>query len=220
MDLEVARADRHLEPVAVAAGLAGTPARPATRRGRRSEACAAAAAGRRRAHAGRAPSRARSARAAAARPAGPGRTTTGVPSASTTSPGAVPASPSEIAPSGSVACLRTPSAKSAYGRFIRSATMREMPSICASSRSSTRSSQARDLRDDLDRAVVVGRPETAGADDEIGRGDARRAAPPRARAGRRRRSRSAPARVRARAASGRGTGRSGRCARRARARCP
>ena len=38
-----------------------------------------------------------------------------------TKPGAVPARPIEVAPSGSVACLRTPCAKSAYGRPRRSA---------------------------------------------------------------------------------------------------
>ena len=41
-------------------------------------------------------------------PGGPGRTTTTQLPASSTTPGAVPAIPSEIAPSGSVACLRTP----------------------------------------------------------------------------------------------------------------
>ena len=40
--------------------------------------------------------------------------------------------------SGTVACFVTPSEKSAYGRFIRSATIRETPSICASSSASTR----------------------------------------------------------------------------------
>ena len=66
------------------------------------------------------------------RAAGPGRTTTTASRARRTSPGAVPARPSETAPSGSVACLRTPASKSAYGRLRRSATAREMPSICVS----------------------------------------------------------------------------------------
>ena len=102
---------------------------------------------------------------------GPGSTMTGVPLASTTRPGAVPASPSTSAPSGTVACFVTPCAKSAYGRFIRSAAIRETPSICASSSSSDPKRPARDLGDDLDRPVVVRRAEAAGARDEIGRGD-------------------------------------------------
>ena len=207
MDLEVAGADRHLEPVAVAARLLRTPAPPATRRGRRSEACAAAAACRGRARAAPARPRAPSARAAAARRAGPGSTTTGVPCASTTRPGAVPASPRQIAPAGSVACLRTPSAKSAYGRFSRSATSAgEALDLRLELRRRRRARARRPCADDLDGAVVVRRARARPSTRRDPPTRAPRAAPPRARRDRRRRSRSAPARARARAASARGTG--------------
>ena len=76
--------------------------------------------------------------------------------------------PSETEPSGRVACLRTPVAKSAYGRPSRSAIVREMLSICASSSSSTNERPTRDARDELDRAVVVRRPEPAGDEAEVG----------------------------------------------------
>ena len=118
----------------------GTPARPATRRARRSAACAAAAAFRGRAPVAPTRPRARSARAAAARRAGPAGRSPASRARRRRDPGAVPASPRQAAPAGSVACLRTPSSKSAYGRFSRSATMRETPSICASSSASTCSS--------------------------------------------------------------------------------
>ena len=60
---------------------------------------------------------------------GPGSTTNTHPSAAMTRPGAVPATPITSAPSGIVACFVTPAAKSAYGRFSRSAIERETPSI-------------------------------------------------------------------------------------------
>ena len=102
---------------------------------------------------------------------GPGRTMTGVPCASTTRPGAVPASPRHVAPAGTVACFRTPSAKSAYGRFSRSATPREKPSIWASSSSSTYSSRpATFATTSTVRSSCVG-PEPARAGDEIRRGE-------------------------------------------------
>ena len=49
--------------------------------------------------------------------------------------------PEDVAPSGSVACFVTPCAKSAYGRFSRSATRARSPSISASSSASTTSSR-------------------------------------------------------------------------------
>ena len=48
----------------------------------------------------------------------------------------MPARPSDTEPSGRVACFRTPAAKSEYGRPSRSAIVREMLPICASSSSS------------------------------------------------------------------------------------
>ena len=87
---------------------------------------------------------------------------------SSTTPGAVPAMPSEIAPSGSVACLRTPAAKSAYGRRIRSANLREICSISLSSAASTLQRPPGDTRDELDRPVVVRRAETAGDEADVG----------------------------------------------------
>ena len=80
----------------------------------------------------------------------------------------MPARPSESAPSGSVACLRTPVAKSAYGRPSRSAIVRETASICCSSVVVDDERAPRDARDELDRAVVVRRPETARDEAEIG----------------------------------------------------
>ena len=97
----------------------------------------------RRARGAPARSRARSARAAAARPAGPGRTITGVPCASTTRPGAVPARPSEIAPVGQrrllADALREVRVRPLHplGDHARDA------SICASSSSSTSQLRAR-----------------------------------------------------------------------------
>jgi len=68
----------------------------------------------------------------------------------------VPASPSETAPSGSDACLRTPCAKSAYGRPNRSA-MRRVHDHAA----------ARHACHQLHRPVVVRRPEPAGDHAEV-----------------------------------------------------
>ena len=83
-------------------------------------------------------------------------------------PGAVPAMPSETAPSGSVACFRTPGAKSAYGRRMRSAKRREICSISASSAASTCERTAGDAGHELDRPVVVGRPEAARDEADVG----------------------------------------------------
>ena len=70
---------------------------------------------------------------------GPGRMTTTQRSRSRTSPGAVPARPREIEPSGRVACFRTPALKSSYGRRRRSAIIRETAPICSSSSGSSTS---------------------------------------------------------------------------------
>ena len=141
MDLEVARADRRDDAVPVAPGLrerlrdrrlagavepehsprAGCRARSSTRRSgsvsrARGHSCCSSA-------------------------GGPGRTTTGARPVSRTNPGAVPTRPRESAPSGSVACFRTPGSKSVYGRRSRSAIRREtapISSLSPSSRSSAR----------------------------------------------------------------------------------
>ena len=76
--------------------------------------------------------------------------------------------PITSAPSGIVACLVTPAAKSAYGRPSRSATERETASICAFELVVDTQRRARDPRDELDRAVVVGRPETARDEADVG----------------------------------------------------
>ena len=118
MDLEVARADRRLEPVAVAARLLEGLRDRATRRRRRSAACGAAAACRGRARAERRRSRARPARAAAARAAGPAGRSRASRSRRRRGParcrrGRATSRP----PASSPACAR-PSAKSAYGRLM------------------------------------------------------------------------------------------------------
>ena len=198
----------------------GRPARPATRRGRRSAASAAAAACPGRARGARRPPRVRAARAAAA-------------------PTAAPAarSPASRAPrrrgrarcrrgrgswtdSGTVACLRDPLREVRVGPFH---PLRDHARDTLDLRLQLRvdaHAEPGDLRHDRDRAVVVGRAEPTRRRDEIGRRRRPRRRPPRARPDRRRRRGSASARRRARAASAPGTGRSGRCARRARARCP
>ena len=93
-----------------------------------------------------------------------------------TNPGAVPARPMEIAPSGSVACFRTPCAKSAYGLPRRSANDRETASISASRPLSTTRLDVGGPCDHLHRAVVVCRSQPPGHDAEVGRNASRRAA--------------------------------------------
>ena len=80
----------------------------------------------------------------------------------------MPAIPTTTAPSGIVACFVTPGAKSAYGRPSRSATARETPSICASSSGVDTERRPGDPRDELDRAVVVGRAEPARDEADVG----------------------------------------------------
>ena len=70
-------------------------------------------------------------------------------------------------PSGSVACFRTPVAKSEYGRRSRSATMRETASISRSRRLVDDEPAACDARDELDGAVVVRRAEPTGDEAEV-----------------------------------------------------
>ncbi len=113
------------------------PARRRTRSPRRSAGRAARAGSCGRARGAAARSRARAARAGAAPRAGPAARRRRTCPCRARRPGAVPARPSETAPSGSVACLTTPGAKSAYGRRRRSATVRETRSISASSSEST-----------------------------------------------------------------------------------
>ena len=79
----------------------------------------------------------------------------------------MPASPSDSAPSGIVACLRTPCSKSAYGPpqplgdGARDAPdLRREPLVHVQS-------DAGGARDELDRLVVVRRPEPAGDDAEV-----------------------------------------------------
>ena len=57
--------------------------------------------------------------------------------------------------------------KSEYGRPSRSAIVREMLPICASSSSSTDERATRDPCDELDRPVVVGRAEPPGNEAEV-----------------------------------------------------
>ena len=139
VDLEVARADGRRDPRRLSPGLRERPRNLRLARAEEAEDAVLGRLARGPARAAPAPSPARAATAAAARAAAPaGRRRRRVP-ASSTSPGAVPASPSETAPSGSVACLRTPVSKSAYGRRSRSANALEIRSISAFSPSSTRS---------------------------------------------------------------------------------
>ena len=110
MDLEVARADRRLDPVAVAARLRERLRRPPTRTTPKKRSTRRS--GVRRAPSS-APQRLRLERdrpeLPAARAAGPGSVDGDAASPrSSTSAGAVPASPTTTAPSGTSACLRTP----------------------------------------------------------------------------------------------------------------
>ena len=87
---------------------------------------------------------------------------------SRTTPGAVPAMPSETRPPGSVACLRTPSAKSAYGRRIRSANRaRDLLDLGLEVAVDLERAPC-DPGDELDRPVVVRRPEATGDEAHVG----------------------------------------------------
>ena len=188
VDLEVAGADRHLDAVPVAPRL-GERRRDGRLAGAEEAQDAAA-----RARSPASSTRAERRRLERARPeplqlAGrPGQhdDDASLP-LSRTRPGAVPAMPSTIAPSGSVACLRTPAAKSAYGRPQPLGEPRaRSPSISASSAGVDHERRAGDARDELDvRSSWVGPspPETRHTS-----ASSPRAAPPRARPDRRRRS--------------------------------
>ena len=108
MDLELARADGHLDAVAFAAGACECLRDGGLRRPEEAEDVVLARRCARRARAARARSRAPAARGAAARAAGPAARRRRSSPCRARCPGAVPARPSESAPSGSVACLRTP----------------------------------------------------------------------------------------------------------------
>ena len=185
VDLEVARADRRLDAVPVAAGVGERLRDRRLARAVEAQHAPRRAAARARARAAPARSRARAATAAAAPRGGPGRTTTGaVRRCSSTSPGAVPASPSETAPSGqrrllAHARLEVRVRPAAAARRPR-ARPRRSPRAAPSSSTSV---AAGGPRDELDRAVVVRRPEPAGDDAQVGVERPPRA-PPRARRGR------------------------------------
>ena len=217
MDLELARADRRLDAVPVppasasawATADSGVPKKRSETLARR---CALED------PVARAPSRARAATAAAAPAAVPAGSRPRRAVRLSTRPGAVPARPSEMPPSGSVACLRTPVVKSVYGLpgAPRSSARRPRSHARAPRRGRARRPHA---RDHLDGTVVVRRPE---ARRRRGR-DRRRS--PRESAARdppdgRRRSRSARDRGRVARPPRRGTARSGPAGRRGRARCP
>ena len=126
MDLELAGADRRLHALPVAACLGECPSDGGFRACRRSAGRLDLALGRTLQHPldGLGLESARPQASKLARRAGQHHDH-GRPSVSSTKPGAVPASPREIAPSGSVACLVTPVANSVYGLPMRSANMRE-----------------------------------------------------------------------------------------------
>ena len=188
VDLEVARADRHVHAVAVAARAASAWATADSRRRRRS-----AARGARRARAAREQraqrlglEHARPELLQLARRAGQRDRDARAGLEHDRRRRARRARPT-IAPSGSVACLRTPCGEVRVRPVAAaSATRRESSSISASSSSSTCEADAGGAREQLDRAVVVGRPEAA-RDDEQVVARAPRASAARDRRGRRRR---------------------------------
>ena len=113
--------------------------------------------------------RAPAATAVAAPAGGPAARRRRLASVSSTSPGAVPARPSDTAPAGSVACFVTPVVKSEYGRPSRSAIRREIASISRSSASSTTSSRpAARATISTVRSSCVG-PRPPGHEAEVGR---------------------------------------------------
>ena len=131
-------------------------------------------------------SRARAARAPAARAAGPAARPRRRRRASSTTAGAVPTRPIQSAPSGSVACFVTPSAKSPYGRLRRAAIRAGTLLDRVLERLLDVHVDPSRLREQLDRAVVVRRAEAARDDEQVVARGPRRAQP-RGRPGRRRR---------------------------------
>ena len=80
----------------------------------------------------------------------------------------MPASPSETAPSGSVACFVTPVAKSAYGTAEALGDhARDLLDLRLQVRVDVQRA-ARRLRDELDRAIVVRRAETSRNEADVG----------------------------------------------------
>ena len=168
MDLEVTGADRRLDTVPVApcigkglgdCRLAGAVEPEHAPLGLRRPLPAPAAS---------APRLRREARAACSSPGGPGRTTTTQVPVSSTTPGAVPAMPSEMPPSGRVACFRTPARKVR----VRAAhplgeAPRDQLDLSLERRVHTQGTP-RDTRDELDRPVVVRRPEAARDQADVG----------------------------------------------------
>ena len=142
MDLEVPRADRRLHPVPVATRLGERPCdgglRGAVETQDRSTALRRSL---QHPPDGRGLERARPQALELARRAGQHHDDGRARRYRARSPGAVPASPRESAPSGSVACLVTPVANSVYGLPMRSANVREIASICCSRPASTTSAR-------------------------------------------------------------------------------
>ena len=169
MDLEVAGADRRLDPVAVAARLGE---RLRDRRLARAEEAQHAAARRRVARASRRRSGSRLERVRPeppqlARRPGQDDDDAAVVLEHEARRRSGEAERDARPPAPSPACGR-PRSKSAYGRRSRSANAREMPPISASEPSSSDERAPGHAREQLDRAVVVGRPEAAGDDAEVG----------------------------------------------------
>ena len=169
MDLELARADRRLDPVAVAAG-----SRQRLRDGglrRPEEAQRPCDRARARAPARVAPAAVSSARGQSrcSSRGGPGRTTTtAVVRSRARARARSRRGRARVRPPGaSPACARR-CANSVYGRPRRSAIIRETAPISRSSTASTTRATPGDPRDELDRAVVVGRAEPTGDEADIG----------------------------------------------------
>ncbi len=99
---------------------------------------------------------------------GPGSATTMRPAAcSSRTPGAVPARPRTTAPSGTDACLRTPGAKSWYGLPRRLGERPGNGLDLALERLVHAQRTPGEPAQELDRAVVVGRPQPSRADADV-----------------------------------------------------
>ena len=136
VDLELARADRHVHAVALTAGGRECLGDGGLRRAEEPQHAMLRSPAHARGRAAPARSRARGARAAGARAAGRAARRRRTLPCRGRLQGAVPARPREIPPSGSVACLRTPVANSVYERPRRVANACEISPIRRSSSSS------------------------------------------------------------------------------------
>ena len=168
VDLELPRADRRLDPVSVAAGVGERLARPPTRSRRRSAAHGAPAAAPARARAAPARSRARAATAAAARDGGPGQHDDRAAAGVEHQPGRRPGETERdralrerrlLAHARLEVGVRPVQPLGDHARdgadlLVQPVVEHELP--------------AGDPRDELDRAVVVRRPEPAGDEAEVG----------------------------------------------------